>query len=362
MEETPKKNIPFILGVVAVGFAVLAAVVGYILYPGYMHRQKYEAGVARLQKGQLQDARVLFDAALSYRQDDPRSLYYLGKIALGKQSQTSGKGPIYPDADFQKAASHFETAFTYGLQAHDEAMYRTALNDAGFSYFMRKEYAKAQEKYLEYIRLSPDDAFIPRYFVALNDFERFNKPEEARDILLPAVGSASTPLHFATISNVYVLLARLQFYFGEYEEAQRNADLAIAKGAPLGNDLQIQIAHAVRASSLARKGDISGAENAIKKANELAGSDKAFACSLADAYVEGGLFAKALLVAHTVPAGKNYGYSICLHVLASASETLKKENDARMYMEQYLSLTDTFVEKNIVVERYRNEYRDALGR
>lgn len=82
----------------------------------------------------------------------------------------------------------------------------------------------------------------------------------------------------------YVNLARVQNFAGDFEEAQKNAELAL-----VGND-NYALAHAIRAKALNEQGDYLEAEAAIRKALELEPENPLFNAYYSEILIDKGDF------------------------------------------------------------------------
>lgn len=306
---------------------------------------------------------VLASAAFFFnKQLANRSLshFYSGKAALGRPA---AEGPtLYPNADYQKAIGEYKQAISYGLKKVDKDLYAEALNDLGFSYWMLKEKDRAVEKYLEYISAAPDKSFAARYFVGYDYFNRLNKPKEALDVLIAAPNMATASIHRKNLFRVYSLLGRLALYFEDFNNARKYADLAIGDAGSL-KDIDIRNAHSTLAVLAGMEGDFVAAALEVKKADALAGPSGSHQCILASAYLAGENYSKAISVALKARAGKiakTYLDSICLQVLVNSYLAQGDKTKAKQYLQEYLSFTEGFAEKNIFVARYRQQFADEL--
>ncbi|MBI2635299.1 MAG: hypothetical protein HYW79_02025 [Parcubacteria group bacterium] len=347
-----KKNLWIGLGIVVLaGLFIFLA--GTQLLSAYYLKQ----GATEFLKGDFIKAKPLLDASLKFNPRNSESHFYLGKIALGKITETPGIDLLYPGADYSGAAVHFEKAIASGLERKNKDISLIALNDAGFSYYMLKQYEKSVPLFLKYIELNPMRAFAARYFVALDYFSRSNKPQEALDILLPAIepsAVSSSDINGRNLFRVHTLLARLYSYKGDYASASKYAALVVENKDLSDQSLEVRIAHSLLALDYGRQKKFTLAEGEIKKAGGLD-------CFLSAAYAAGENHSKAIAVAEKAdPAGDSYVDSFCPQVLALSYLAEGDEINAKKYLEEYLSFTEKFAEKNIFVVRYREQFTIEL--
>src|SRR3989338_1734883 len=262
MSENQNKKVKIVLLVVAV-----LAVVGLSAF--FLGKQLFassyfnQAQVAFL-KGDFDAAKGLFEKSLKFNAKNPEPHFYLAEIALGK---TVSSGPLlYPNADYGSAVRHFEQSLSLGLAQKNKDAYWQVLKDAGFSYYMLKQYEKSVPLFLKYIELNPTGAFTARYFAAMDYFNRSNKPQEALDILLPAVDAVSGDISRRNLFRVYSLLGRLYSYFADADNTEKYARFAVENGGTGNRDSETQIAHALLAIVYGSKGDFSSVEAEIKTA------------------------------------------------------------------------------------------------
>lgn len=319
-----------------------------------------QKGVTAYNAGNFAEARANFVKAVGTDSKDAIAYFYLGKIALG--AKDSEGETLYPRANFKNVILYNEKSITSGLKDKNAGFYKQSINDLGFAYWMLKDYAKADQNFLAHIVVAPDESYSSRYLLALDYFSRFNKPAEALGILLPAISEKIATGTFRTANDfkIYTLEARLYAYFNDSANVEKYANLAIDSGGLGNKDLDIQIAHAVLAGVYARLGNIVAAESELKTAGDLAGSKKAYACSLASVYIMGKNYVKAMATAGIVPSANTYTYSICLRALADANLASGNKIQAKKYFEDYIKITDSLSEKNIFVVRGLEEAKKAL--
>ena len=358
MSENKNKKVKIVLAVIA-GLAVMV-LVAFFWGKQWFASSYFNQGQTAFLKGDYDAAGQLFEKSLKFNAKNPEPHFYLGKIALGK---TVSSGPLlYPNADYESAVEHFEQSFSFGLVQKNKDAYLVSLNDAGFSYYMLKQYEKSIPLFLKYIELNPTGAFTARYFVATDYLNRSNKPEEALDILLPAVDAVSvnSPINRRNLFRVYSLLGRLYSYFADAVNTEKYARLSIESGVAGNREPEIQVAHVLLSIVYGSRGDFSSAMAEIKAANELAGSDRAYNCSLATAYFAGKNYFDAVEAAKAVKPSNSYGYSTCLQILGESYLAEGNKIEAKKYMEDYLTMTDKFKDKNIFVFRNREKFVDEL--
>ncbi len=347
---------------ISLGIAVLAGL--FVFFAGTWLLSAYylKQGTTEFIKGDFIKARPLFGRSLKYNPRNSESHFYLGKIALGKTTDTPGVDLLYPSADYADAANYFEKAIAFGLERKNQNFYFAALNDIAFSYQMLREYEKATQNFLLLIEKNPEQSFVARYFVAYNYIERFNKPQEALNLLLPIVGRivpARNAVHEANLYRIYVMLARLSAYFNNATDYEKYARLAV-ENTGQNRDLDAALAHALFAFAAGAKKDFTAMDKEIAKADEIFGSSDTFACGKAASYFLGGDSKKAVAAALLIKRTEDYAYSVCLAILGDASLALKNLADAKKYYKEYILLTDTLKDKNIFVIRNRQRFAEEL--
>lgn len=332
-------------------------ILGYILGTQWAASYYFKQGQDQFQRGNFQESRARFTRSLTFNSRNPLTHAYLGRIALG--IPRPGQEEYYPEANFSETINHYEKAISLGLEQKSRSFHARALEDTGFAYWNLERHDAENQKYLEKIEKYPQASFWARYFVAKNYFHRFNKPREALDFLLAAPNAVDAESSF--LYRIYALTARLYLYFGDYENVERYAKLAISNA--LGRkDFNVQIAHALLAQVYGIKKDFGVAENEIKIANDLAGNQSTYECALARAYLEGGNYARAIAVAEKADKTQPvFSYSVCLAVLGKSYLARGETGEAQKYFRQYLDLTNRMEEKNIVVIREREEIQKKLA-
>lgn len=355
MEEgTSKKKIFLVTGGVVLILAVAAV---FVLPPRvsayYTAKSRYAFNA-----GDVDSARRYAEKAIVWNRSNPTAYAYLGRIALG---EADPKGPVYyPNADYEKAVEYYEKAFSLDLEAKHPGAYAQALDNSGIAYRHLERYEKANENRLKLIKIAPDRSFVWRYSVAEDYFLRANKPKEALELLLPAADPDKTD-DPDNLYRVYILLSRLSWYFGDGEDTEGYAKLALDNlpANPLNSD--VQIIHYALALAAGKNKNFALAEKEMGLAKKLGASPQAD-CVLAQAYYYGGAYKKAIGTAVKVekPKADSYTYSLCLGALAKSSETLGKMADAKKYFEEYISQTDEIDPKNIFTVRGREEAEKAM--
>lgn len=338
--------------------------VGSQLISAYYLKQ----GTAEFIKGDFVKAESLLGMSLKFNSKNSEPHFYLGKIALGKITNTPGTGPLYPNANYANAAIHFEKAIASGLERKNKNLYFAALNDVGFSYWVLGKREKATQNFLLLIeKNTTEQLFTARRLVAFDYFDRLNKPDEGLKILLPALVTAPATngtvniIREKNLFRVYTLLALLNVYFQDYANTEKYAKLAIESAEPQIKSWEIQTAHALLAVNYGRQKDFTSAELEIKKANNLAGAAGAYNCFLANSYAAGENYSKAISVAEKSDRTANtYNNSVCLRALAISYLAKGDKIKTKKYMEEYLSFTEKFSEKNIFVVRNREQFDGEL--
>lgn len=350
------ENKKLILGALTLMAVLAAAVFGVRLAASYY----YQKGAEAYLQNNFSAAKNNFNNSLIFDSKNSRAHFWLGKIALGLTAPKTDN--YYPQADYKEAVKHYEKAISLGLERKNRNLYGVTLDDLGGAYWKLNELDKAREKYSEKLSKFSESSFWARYFIALDDFNRLNKPEEALETLLPAPNLAASDNDRFNLYKIYTLLALLYTYFGDNVNDEKYAELAIEKsGEPQIKSWEIQTAHALLALNYGRQKKFSLVESEIKKANDLAESAGANNCFLGAAYAAGQNYSKAISIAEkTDRTPQTYGNSICIRVLAVSYLAQNNKVKAKQYMEEYLNFTEKLTEKNIFVARNREQFADEL--
>ena len=345
--------------VIAISAIVLAVLIFAAVFGSrYAASYYYQKGAAAYLQNNFSVAKNNFNISLIFGPKNSRAHFLLGKIALGLP--TPKQSVYYPQADYKEAVKHYEKAISLGLEQKNRNLYSIALDDLGGAYWTLNELDKAREKYVEKLSKFPESSFWARYFIALDDFNRLNKPEEALEILPPALNLAQSDNDKWNLFRIYSLLASLNYYFEDYANSQKYAELAIESGGGENKSWEIQTAHALSALNYGRQKNFASAESEIKKANDLAGSIGAYDCFLAAAYAAGKNYSKAIstaLKAAKIADGNNY---VCFRALAVSYLAQGDKIKAKKYLEEYLNFTEKLTEKNIFVMRNRQQFEEEL--
>ncbi|MBI2446389.1 MAG: hypothetical protein HYV51_01030 [Parcubacteria group bacterium] len=349
------ENKKFFLGVAALIVILAGAFFGARFAASYY----YKKGTETYLQNNFAVAKNNFDISLIFGPKNSRAHFWLGKIALGQPAPN--QNVYYPQADYKEAAKHYEKAILLGLEQNNENLYKVALDDLGNAFWNLNELDRAREKYFEKLSKFPDASFWARYFIAWHDFNYLNKPDEALEVLLPALNLASSDNDRFNLFKINLMLARLYIYKNDYASAVKYAESVIESGGPQNKSWEVQAAHGLLAIDYGRQKKFALAESEIKKANDLAESAGANNCILAAAYVAGENYPKAISVAEKIDmATQTYMNSVCVQILAISYLAKGDKINARKYLEEYLSFTEKFTEKNIFVMRNRQEFAEEL--
>ena len=352
MEENSKiKKLLFI----GVAIVILTAV--FWFGTGLVSSYYYKKGAEAYRQNNFPAAKNNLNTSLIFGPKNPRAHFLLGKIALGVPAPKTGN--YYPQANYSEAAGHYEASVSLGLEQKNQNLYRITLDDLGGAYWKLNELDKAREKYVEKLSKFPDSSFWARYFIALDDFNRLNKPEEALEILLPALNLAASDNDKWNLFRIHALLARLYSYFDDAVNAEKYAKLAIEDSSGMKN-FDIQVAYAIISAFYGKKKNFELAEAEIEKAVSAGMSLDGRKCALANSYFIGKNYAKAVEIAKSAGREASYERSICLFVLGQSYFVMGKMAEAKKYFQEYLDLTDTFSDKNIFVSRNRQKFEGEL--
>ena len=350
-----KENKKIIFGVAA--FIVI--LVGVFFGARFTASYYYKKGVETYLQNNFAAAKNNFAISLIFDSKNPKTHFFLGKIALGVPAPN--QDVYYPQADYSEAVKHYEKAVSFGLEQKNQNLYKVVLDDLGGAYWNLNELDKAREKHSEKLSKFPDSSFWARYFIAWHDFNYLNKPEEAIETLLPALNLAGSDNDRFNLFRINLMLARLYFYKSDFANAVKYAKVAIESGGPQNKSWEIQAAYGLLAIDYGRQKKFSLAESEIKKSNDLAESAVANNCILAAAYAIGENYSKAISVAEkTNVTAQVYKSSVCLQVLAGSYLLRGDKVKAKKYMEEYLSFTEKLTEKNIFVMRNRQQFAEEL--
>lgn len=351
----------------AVILALIAAV--FILGPSAAFSYYYNKGAAALDAGDFKNAKSFLEKSLRFGPNRPEPYVKLGRVAFGPRN-TDFKGPVYPEARYKEAVEYFEKALSLGLNEKHGDLYWRTLENMGHAYGFLGDNDRADERHLLSIPALEGNsgriAFIARYKVALDYFNRLNKPGEALELLLPAAISAedlrsrnkdniNTEVYLMQVNS---LLARLYSYFEGWENAERYASSAVAIAPTDSRDFTLQAAHVVLSRIAGINKKFGEAEKEIKKANELAGKNN-YDCFLADAYFWGEDYKQAVTAARNADKSGVF-ISFCSAVLGKAYAALGNKTEARQNFEKYLSLTENVNPKNSFLIKSREDAKTEL--
>lgn len=358
-DASSKKKIFLGLGALVLLLAVLVLTIG----PGWAASYYYKQGEIEFKKGDHARAKGLFERSLKFNSRFSESHFYLGMIALGKPTDAPGAENYFPNADYRQALKYFEEAIGLGIEKKVPDFYAQSLHYSGFSYLMLKETDKANEKFELLIEKFPNSSFYARYLLARDYFERLNKPQEALEILLPAPNQVISEIHKKyTLYEVYNLLARIYFFFDDFTNGKKYAELAITSSGGR-RDISVMSSHINLAIAAGANGDFVLAEAEIRIASGMAPSkiNNFFDCYLAQAYYVGKEYKRAIEIAKLAPRPNAYVGSTCINVLAKSNLALQNKTEAKNYFEQYLSFSaPASVQKNALIIRERERAQKAL--
>lgn len=334
---------------------VLAAAFGAPFAASYY----YKKGAQAYLQNNFPAAKRNLNTSLIFDSKNYRAYFLFGKIALGPPAPKTDN--YYPQADYKEAVKYYEKAVSLGLEQKNKNLYGILLEDLGGAYWNLKDFDKARGKYLEKLSKFPESSFWARYFIALDDFNRLNKPNEAIPILLPALNLAVSNNDQWNVFRIHSLLARFYIFLKDNANTEKYALLAIKNGGENNNDANIQTAYDLLAVVYGQRGDFAKAEQEIKEADGLAGMNGKNICSLALAYYAGKNYSKAIKIAkaQNLQSG-SYASSICLQALAYSFLDSGNKQEAKKYLEEYISFTENFPQKNIFVVHNRKQFADEL--
>lgn len=345
-----------------IGAAVIVLAAVFWLGTGWASSYYAEQGRTALNSGNFGEAKTLLERALFFNSSNAVAHARLGRALLGERF--SDRWPNFPDADFNEAIKHYEKSFALNLKEKNLPLYRQAVEDAAQAYWAVDERDKAIETYLEKIAVDPSGSFWTRYLVARDYFDRSNKPEEAFNILLSTISLASDDLQRKKLAEIYATLARIAFYFDDFNKLESYAIQAIDADPERQDPQALTTAHALVALAKGRKKDFAAVEKEIDQARQLGnlGRTTSLECTRARAYYLGENYGQALNIVPTVkkPKKPSFFYSICLSTLANSHFALGNATEAKRYFQEYLAYTDAFQEKNIFVIRDREKFQKEL--
>lgn len=334
-------------------FVILAGVLSAAVFGArFAASYYYKKGAQAYLQNNFSAAKNSFNNSLIFYSKNSRAHFWLGKIALGLPAPK--QNVYWPQADYGEAVNHYEKAVSLGLEQKNRNLYIVVLEDLGGAYWNLNKLDKAREKYSEKLSKFPESSFWARYFIALDDFNRLNKPEEALEILPPALDLVASDNDRFNLFKVHALLALLNLYFEDYNNVKKHAELAIESAEPQNEGWEIQTAHALLALNYGIQKKFTLVESEIKKAG-------GFDCFLAVSYAAGKNYSKAISIAEASDKiADDYINSVCLRVLAVSYLARGDKIKAKQYMEEYLSFTEKLSDKNIFVMRNRQEFADEL--
>lgn len=329
-------------------WASIAVLIAGLITGGAQLAHSYysQKGEAYFNQDDFSSAKNAFLKASYFWPWDPETYYWLGRIALG---------PLTPDSyhpNENEAITYYKKADALGLGTTNPYRHALSLNNIGHAYWRLENFKEADTWFLKNIAEHPDYASRSRYTLAYDYFTKFNRPQEALEVLsFNPEASAVKPIH-----NMYALLARLYFFSSNYPKAKEFAEKAITDATPggIGYAFSVGTARGVLANIYGIEKDFAQAEEEIRKINELA-PNPANNCPLAQAYFFGGDYKKAIAIAKPVPESVTYLSSICTYTLGKSYQALGNQEEASKYFQKYLEQTDKLPEKIIFVNRNRDE-------
>ena len=370
--EVPRKKLKIIWFVL--GLAGVAAILSYYYFLApYLAGYFYDTGKFYMELGAYGDAKKNFNTSLFFNPKRPQSYGYLGGIELGLWDNDPENH--YPNGNYEEAIKYFNKAVELGI-ADDKENYKFLLQMLGDAHRALKQYEKSDEYYLKKIESYPEYSFWPSFFVARDYVERFNKPQEARELMNKIIKVSSRynfqklltdkeinyfqpvilakDVDYYYLYKAYSLLADIYFYFNDYIRAVNFANLAIvaSKGR---NVSEIERAYIILARIEGFRGNFDSAENYIKKAEEIFGLPGKYTCILAHVHLNLKNYKEAVRVAEgVVKKNDPYNYAHCLFSLGRSFEELRDKKKGVKFFEEYLAMTDSFEPKDIFVNSLRN--------
>lgn len=344
---------------------VIAAAVAVLLFlvltvPSMLASYYRNEGINAYFNDDFEKAEAFLEKSVRFSEKNPVAYYYLGKIALGKPDLL--RLDALAGGDYRKAVEYFEKAEATGIADADLDLYSQMLNYAGFSYRALAEsdvklLDRAAEKWEKHIEVDSENSFFSRYYLAVDYVERQNKPQEALEVLTPALEQAYTDYHQERVFRVYSYLSRLEYYFDNFDDAIKYADLTVAERGEDDTQFETIYARTVRALSYAKKGDISRAEEGIKNIEKTIGAPGSYDCFLALAYSYAGEHRKAVEIARAAydPADLVSSRMRCLLALRSSHKSLGNTVEAKQFSDEYEALAETLTMKDIFVWRNLEE-------
>jgi len=357
--ETPSKKRFLTVVLVVVILGGLGFYASRPLFASY-HLKKGIVELSSSVVGNLERADSYLQKSLWWDSSNPLIHYYLARVAFGHGTPMVGY-IAWAEADWPRVIEHYEKAMLLGLEKKDAHRAEIALSDTGRAYRKLGNYKKADEIFREHITRYPEQSFVSRYLLASDDFEINNDPDEALQVLLPAL-EAEDKIDLRMF-RVHTLLARLYAYFGNFVKSSEQAKLAISS-APEGekSHTDLQLAHLLIANNYARKGNMSLAEAEVSKAENLANVPNIHICYLARTYSYGKQYSKAIKTADTalesvIPLRAR---QVCLQTLYEGYLALENKKEAKKYLVKYLEVTDAFQKTDIFTVREREKVSRAL--
>lgn len=344
-----------------VGLVVAATAVllffALLIVPSLLASYYRNQGINAYLNNDYEKAKILLEKSLGFSKKNPITYFYLGRVAIGRQEQS----PPYnfpPSAnDASKALEYFERAESLGIADANPDLYVYMLELEGIAYLILRNFDSAAEKWLKRIEVSPDNAFFPRYLLASEYYvKRQNKPKEALEVLTPAPRQVRSRASLYYLPDVYSYLARLEFYFGNFDDAIRYADLAVSKSG--GSDTRFNVIYAriIRALSFAKKENVLRAEEEIKNTEKIVGEPGRFDCFLALAYSFAGQHRKAIEKAQAASNTKVVEHRMrCLLALRASHKALGNPAEAKKFSEEYVKLANELPRKDIFIWRNLQE-------
>lgn len=233
-------------------------------------------GIAEYVSQNLSLARRYLNLAKLVDAKNPIIYSYLGRVNVA-------------GLQYDLAIDNFTTALNLGVKDRGKQMHSDTLYGLAYAYEQSSQFEKAVNYYKEVVALNPDKPLMSQYKVAFLDYENFNQPEEALQLLknLSFLVEETQDVK-ADQAAIFNLLTKIYLFFGDSNLAINSAKEGIKFIESQGEiDATRQILLIILKLNLARA---LGQNNQLAEAEkELAvlkkeGRDIVADCALAEIY------------------------------------------------------------------------------
>ncbi|KKU52782.1 MAG: hypothetical protein A3H69_05320 [Candidatus Sungbacteria bacterium RIFCSPLOWO2_02_FULL_47_9] len=314
----------------------------------------FQQGKRFFNVGNFKEAKENFEQSLKLDAKNPQTYAYLGAV---EYPDSQGKNDGYSGGSYKKAAENYEKALLLGL-SDQHSGYWNVIENLGFIYKSLKRYDQSNEKFQQIITANAPNASWARYAVALDYFNRQNKPEEVRTLLRPVLNTTEG-LTAAQLYSINFLWAELNLYSKDYVNAEKYSRLAIATHYSAEN----APADVILLYTLASKGERSVFEKEAETTRKKTNAPAEFDCYMAEDYTVFRDYDKAIASAKKIDATSiSSAHAWCLRALSTAYLAKGNTNEAKQYLNSFIKMVDALEIKNAFLMREYDNAKKELDR